>query len=168
MSGQEFPEEVCRGGCGKMVSVTTCCCGEEMGGPYHDNHTPVPMGCECHFDGTPTDIPRAADELETLKARQKLLEGLLDEAGTAYLDWEKQADWERRKAAALGKAPAPSMQRSTLSQACHEDGHDAMVDDRGGEGWPEQTYFRCRYCGAALDTPEERRQAVEQLTKRPP
>jgi hypothetical protein len=34
-------------GCGNEIDPDTCGCGEPING-YHDNHTPIPMGCDCH------------------------------------------------------------------------------------------------------------------------
>lgn len=35
-------------GCGEEIDPTTCHCGIETDYPGHDNHYPVPMGCNCH------------------------------------------------------------------------------------------------------------------------
>lgn len=51
-------------GCGKEIDPETCGCGSPVGdGSYHDNHSPIPMGCSClrvgHGD---TDIARGLRE----------------------------------------------------------------------------------------------------------
>lgn len=37
-------------GCGKEIDESTCWCGDAIDkrGTWHDNHPPVPMGCECY------------------------------------------------------------------------------------------------------------------------
>jgi len=43
-------------GCKQEIDPDTCQCGEPIQENIgHDNHNPVPMGCECHY--------RSVDEL---------------------------------------------------------------------------------------------------------
>ena len=45
---QEQPPEHCTG-CGNVIDPSTCWCGDAIDeqGSSHDNHHPIPMGCEC-------------------------------------------------------------------------------------------------------------------------
>jgi hypothetical protein len=36
-------------GCHQEIDPDCCCCGAPING-YHDNHSPVPMGCQCFRD----------------------------------------------------------------------------------------------------------------------
>lgn len=49
MSTPSPEREVCRG-CGKEIDPGVCWCGTppDAHDPYYDEHTPVPMGCECY------------------------------------------------------------------------------------------------------------------------
>lgn len=35
-------------GCGQEIDPDICYCGEPINGGNHDNHSPVPIGCNCH------------------------------------------------------------------------------------------------------------------------
>jgi hypothetical protein len=38
-------------GCGKVIDPATCHCGETIGpNIVHDNHHPIPAGCDCFRD----------------------------------------------------------------------------------------------------------------------
>lgn len=44
-------EEVKCAGCGKVVDPDVCGCGEPIApGVTHDNHYPIPAGCDCFRD----------------------------------------------------------------------------------------------------------------------
>jgi hypothetical protein len=43
-------------GCKCEIDPEVCCCGDYIDHhSYHDNHSPVPMGCTCHYSNEKTD-----------------------------------------------------------------------------------------------------------------
>lgn len=72
--------------CGWEIDPTTCHCGERIRGEndYHDNHSPVPMGCTCFYlnpekHRKPGHIPgvNIHDYLDKIGAKPPPVEGVV-------------------------------------------------------------------------------------------
>lgn len=62
-------------GCWNFVDPETCGCGEPAKGGYHDNHSPIPMGCRCHYANQPqpSNVPNYLSDLNSCAEMERVL-----------------------------------------------------------------------------------------------